>query len=292
MRATIQSFGWYVRRDANPEAVTAFYRDVIGLPALRHGPPVTMFWLGEIFSFECLLGGSPRPSSFDPAQAPMVPVMRLHDAAPLRRRLQNAGVPMVGDVAGPDGQGFSVVDPSGSMMGFHECAPDSPFAEDREARRRWEAGLVPLPGVAPLPAGLHALGWVLMRVADVARQTAFYRDTLGLDVVRTTRDEAWLSLGETALLGLLPGGVPAPFPADRSEVNETFILRVWDLDGIVADLLRHGVRFVTAPFDIPGGRLAYFADPEGRTIGLQQRTPASERVEDGEAARRWAARLS
>ncbi|MFN8533385.1 MAG: VOC family protein [Dehalococcoidia bacterium] len=291
MRETIQSFGWYVRRAADPDSVTAFYRDTVGLPALRSGPMVTMFWLGEIFTFECLPGGSARPAFADSAEAPMMPVFRSHDAGRLIERLKAAGVRFLRDTALADGSRVAhFFDPSGSVTGIQQRPAESSRVADQQALRRWKAGPARLPGAGPLPAGIQSLGWVIMRVADVARELAFYRDVIGLDVVSDEGGTAALSLGETATLNLFPGGTLAAIPTDRSGVDDSFILRVWDVDGLVADLKSRGVHFVNDPFDIPGGRLAYFADPEGRVIGLQQRTPASDRVEDHEAARRWASR--
>jgi predicted enzyme related to lactoylglutathione lyase len=251
---------------------------------------VTMFWLGEVFSIECLPGGGARPEYTDRTQVPMIPVIRSHAVGGVIDRLQAAGVRFINDLTQHNYRIAYFVDPSGSVTGVQERFPESMRAPDHEAKRRWEAGTTTIPDVPPMPADLHALGWVIMRVADVGRETAFYRDVIGLDVIEDGGRETWLSLNETAVLGLLPGGAPAPIPADRSEVNDTFILRVQDIDGIVADLRAQGVRFVNEPFDIPGGRLAYLADPEGRTIGIQQRFPSSDRAEDAEAARRWANR--
>jgi predicted enzyme related to lactoylglutathione lyase len=95
------------------------------------------------------------------------------------------------------------------------------------------------------------------------------------------------------LLEIAPGGKPRPVPADRTEVANIVMTRVRDLDAFMGDMARVGapqsgdtIEFFT------GSRAAYFADPEGNLLGVQQRTLWGSYPEDLEAERRWHARES
>src|SRR5690606_35294713 len=95
--------------------------------------------------------------------------------------------------------------------------------------------------------------------------------------------------GDMVTLELAPGNNIVQTPADRNEVDTSFVLRVSDIDASVARLRERGVRFINEPFDIGGGRVGYFTDPEGHVLGMQTRWDSSMRPEDQEARRRLAA---
>jgi predicted enzyme related to lactoylglutathione lyase len=288
MRDTIIGLGWFVRRTSDVERLASFFRDVVGLPVLREIGPSVHFWAGEATVFELAPGGRPNPDYTDRAQAPSVPIFRVHGIRGTIRRLREAGVRFINEFEREHNHLAYFLDPLGNVTGLQERYRSSDRAEDREAWRRWDAGETRIEGVPPLPPDLQHLGWVVFRSLDVPAQIAFYRDVVGLDVAVSYSDSnALLSLGDGVLLELSPGSSPQPRPTDRSEVTNTPVLRVRDLDGMVADLKAHGVHFVNDPFAIPGGRIAYFVDPENHLMGIQQRDRDSDRVEDREARRRW-----
>jgi predicted enzyme related to lactoylglutathione lyase len=175
-----------------------------------------------------------------------------------------------------------ILDPSGNVTGFQERYRFSRRAEDQTAFRRYDAGENVLPGVPPMPPDLYGLGWVVCWFEDEPRGIRFYRDVVGLPDSGnpTNRGGALLSLGPTVLLDAKGGGRRQPAVADRTQANNLFILRVDDLAAEVRRLRGNGVRFVNEPFAAAGGKLAYFADPEGQVIGLQERPASSDRVED------------
>jgi predicted enzyme related to lactoylglutathione lyase len=290
MRANVQGLGWYVRRSADPAKLAVFYRDVFGLPVLRSSPTVTMFWAGETSVFEINMGGSPQPAYTDRSQAPCAPIFRVHGFESTMARLKAAGVPFINDFTREYNRLAYFLDPDGHVTGIQERNRQSPRDADAEAWRRWDAGETRLPGADPMPPDLQHLGWIVVRVNNQGRQTAFYREVVGLDAAIVGTPGLMLDLGDTVLFEVGEGCPPQPIPSDRTEVSNTFILRVHDIDGIVADLKRQNVHFVNEIFEIPSGRLAYFVDPEGHLVGLQQRSPSSERIEDREANRRWEAR--
>ena len=288
MRETIIGLGWFVRRTSDVERLATFFRDVVGLPVLREIGPSVHFWAGEATVFELAPGGQPNPEYTDRSQAPSVPIFRVHGIRGTIQRLRDAGVRFINEFEREHNHLAYFLDPLGNVTGLQERYRTSDRPEDREAWWRWDAGETRIEGVPPLPPDIQHIGWVVFRSLNVSAQIAFYRDVVGLDVAVSHSDtNALLSLGDGVLLELSPGSSPQPRPVDRSEVTNTPVLRVRDLDSLVADLKANGVHFVNDSFAIPGGRIAYFVDPENHLMGIQQRDPQSDRIEDREARRRW-----
>ncbi|GIW05505.1 MAG: hypothetical protein KatS3mg060_0310 [Dehalococcoidia bacterium] len=289
MRPTIQCLGWFMRRTHDPADLAAFYRDVVGLPVIRTPrEDVHIFWGGEATSFEILLGGSPPPPISQPEDAPCIPILRTVDFDAARARLGAGGARFLDHADDePDGRTAYFLDPHGHLTGLRERRRTSPWWDDHEAWRRYDTGETRIPGVGPMPPDLHGIGWVALRVQDVAAETAFYRDSIGLAAIDERPERGLLALGDTLVLEILPGGAPARLPAERTEVANVWMLRVRDLDGIVADLKAQGVRFVNEVFELTGGRLCYIADPENRLVGIQDHPPDGLRAEEDEAGRRW-----
>ena len=104
-----------------------------------------------------------------------------------------------------------------------------------------------------------------------------------------------LGLGRGTELVLTPGGRRFEPAADRREVPDVWILRVYDHDGLAARLKALGAHEVNS-ITIGGGVLSYFTDPEGHLFGIQQRTPdlltgdSRARIEDEPAWAAWDAR--
>ncbi|MFC0505148.1 VOC family protein [Micromonospora costi] len=118
---------------------------------------------------------------------------------------------------------------------------------------------------APVQAAIPA--------SDIERAKAFYRDTLGLAVLRETQDAVHLESGGTQLF-IYP-------TANAGQAPHT--LAAWsvaDLDAEMADLRGRGVTF--EEYDLPGlkttngvaefaaMRGAWFKDSEGNILGVTQ----------------------
>lgn len=107
-----------------------------------------------------------------------------------------------------------------------------------------------------------------LNVTDAAESVAFYTDVLGMEL-RDDRPEspfagAWLQAGEQEIHLLEVDGFTPP-------KGQHFALQVDDLDAARADLSDHGVT-VSEPGGIEGVcRQAFFSDPTGNLIELNQR---------------------
>jgi catechol 2,3-dioxygenase-like lactoylglutathione lyase family enzyme len=138
-------------------------------------------------------------------------------------------------------------------------------------------------------------------VSDLDRSVAFYRDLLGMRLVRRQTGSApYLAtvtgfpgvVLEVALLQSADGGSmlellqyrshPAP-PTDRGTNrpgNGHLCFTVADIHAACAELRRHGVPLVSDPAEITagahaGGFAVYLRDPDGFTIELYQGPPAA-----------------
>jgi catechol 2,3-dioxygenase-like lactoylglutathione lyase family enzyme len=136
-------------------------------------------------------------------------------------------------------------------------------------------------------------------VSDIDRSLAFYRDVLGLRLVkRQTGTAPYLATItgfegvrlEIALLQPPDGGSmlellqyvshPAP-PTDRATNrpgNGHLCFKVDDVRGACAELRRRGARLVSEPTEITagthaGGWAVYLRDPDGFTVELYQGPP-------------------
>src|SRR5215813_8204034 len=152
-------------------------------------------------------------------------------------------------------------------------------------------------------------------VSDMERSIVFYRDVLGLQLVkRQTGTAQYLATVtgfddvrlETALLQPVEGGsmlellqyVSHPAPATDRATNRPgnghLCFKVDDLREACAELRRRGVTLISAPAEITagahrGGLAVYIRDPDGFTVELYQgpsATPAEQMAAATGATRR------
>lgn len=113
---------------------------------------------------------------------------------------------------------------------------------------------------------------ITVLVSDQDRAKAFYTDTLGFEV------RGDLAMGESRWLEVVPksGGsaivLHPPFPGMTAGSSQGVILDTTDLDADVAALRAGGV-VVEGPTDLPWGRQATFADPDGNGYVLHAPAP-------------------
>lgn len=116
---------------------------------------------------------------------------------------------------------------------------------------------------------IQILQHVSVDVDDLPAAVAFYRDVLGLAVA--PRPESlgdngiWFELGNAQLHLVEAGGFESPRTAQH------FAMQVADTEAVVAELRAKGVD-VTEPFDIGAGVQAFFRDPAGNLLELNQPT--------------------
>ena len=107
----------------------------------------------------------------------------------------------------------------------------------------------------------------------------FYRDTLGMDVIRGDVDShyAELGTGDVRLSIFRRSEMLNALGLERDQLSSgqgaALVFAVEDVDSAFRDLERRGVRFIIAPrthrdWSI---RTAHFRDPEGNLIEINQR---------------------
>ena len=108
----------------------------------------------------------------------------------------------------------------------------------------------------------HAIDYVELAVADVARASLFYADAFGWSFNDYGPAYAGIRApdGDGEVGGLNASGPPRPGGP---------LVLLWsdDLDATLTAVEQAGGRVVTPPFEFPGGRRFHFADPDGNELG-------------------------
>lgn len=112
---------------------------------------------------------------------------------------------------------------------------------------------------------------LVIYVSDMARSTAFYRDTLGLPLKFTSPGWTEFNNGGTTLaLHRHMGGEARE--AQPAAGQATLVFAVDDIQSAYEELKDRGARFSMAPQkQVSGQTLAVLHDPDGFGITLQQR---------------------
>ncbi|MDX2144803.1 MAG: VOC family protein [Rhodospirillaceae bacterium] len=291
----VQGLGWVVRRyAAGPNAIVPFYQSALGLRQLRPPGPTgaVMLWAGDIVMLE-VSGLSTGPDSAA-RQGDMTVIMRVRDFGRAKAMMTAAGAQQVGESLTP-AKTVMFADPAGLRIGLREAIQASSLQHDVIANDIWRKGVITLPNAPSLPPDVQDIAAIGLKVVDPVAMAAFYADLFGFATLGEPNPKgAALWLGRTTALELSPGGIKHAVPADRDQVPDVWIARVYDHDALAKRLADKKVPIVTQR-QITGGKLTYAADPEGRLFGIQQRTPdllppdAKERVEDVLARDLWAA---
>jgi lactoylglutathione lyase len=117
--------------------------------------------------------------------------------------------------------------------------------------------------------------YVMVRVSDMSRSVAFYRDTLGLRLKFESPGWSEFETGATTLA--LHGGARAVDSETATQAAPgagtcALGFSVPNLSSTYAELLKRGARFVKPPIEQPseGIRLAVCTDPDGLTISFAE----------------------
>ncbi len=299
----IMGLGWYVvfSRPSMMDAMTSFYDQTLGLPlmmTLRTAQQnKNYFWCGEDIVLDLshhALETPLSPREADPATARQIPIFRTEDLDALMAGFAARGAKVLPARPTAYGREAFLVDPMGRLIGFRQRDASSPFAADREARRRFKRGEAFNPGCAPMPAHLQELGWVRVRVTDQAAAKRFYGGRVGLPYLGRAGEAELFDLGDNSTLEIAPGGVARPLPPEQRAAESVMILRVVDFPAAVARLKAAGQPFPYKIYSMAIGGFSYIADPDGNLLGLGDRKPpaayrdkSTPLPEDLEARRRW-----
>lgn len=109
--------------------------------------------------------------------------------------------------------------------------------------------------------------FISLQVHDLEASARFYEERLGL-----TRAPVSPPHGVVFTTRPIPFAVREPLVDLDATDNLGWGVALWlqaeDIEKIHADLVEHGVRIVTEPFDGPFGRTFAFADPDGYVVTL------------------------
>ena len=126
--------------------------------------------------------------------------------------------------------------------------------------------------------GLEFVVTATLIVADVARSTAFYRDVLGAEVLRTG-EPTFLRLGNIWLIINVGGGptddkpeVTATPPTQPNDLSLFLNLRVSDIRRFYERWRSRGATFITEPKVHATELRCYMRDPDGCLIEVGQTT--------------------
>lgn len=145
--------------------------------------------------------------------------------------------------------------------------------------------------MAPGPIRPKALGEVAIHCADIAAMRDFYRDIVGLELLRDIRGGICFFRigpgygGHTTVLALFSAGVgrpgadplttPPPETGLRSSLHHMALsLDYAEQDAAIAWLASQGVAYRIEIFDWIGWRGVFFEDPEGNMIEFVAADPS------------------
>ena len=292
-----QGLGWYIHRSDDASAAAEYYGRVVQLPLLRGYGDAFLFWAGEARVFEPKSDAAPEMRWTDLQNLPTLPVFRTPELDALRQRLQSYGASITEPTSTEFGRQFLLSDPFGHVIGFRESHLDAGHPWDVRARALAKRAQPPSgfnPGCCPMPGDVQSLDWIVRRVSDLERATAFYSRTVGFGVLFHTGQSVLLDMGDNTVLELQPGGQSTSVPSDRFEVPGAPIIRVADFDAFTEQLDAQDVVYVNDRIQFGRGALGYFADPDGQILGYEERyeqkdfqNDTTAFPEDLEANRRW-----
>ncbi len=120
-------------------------------------------------------------------------------------------------------------------------------------------GAIPVTGVSEL----------VLEVLDLERAVAFYRDVLGLPLIRRSDDRAWLMVGDRTRIGLWMPQVGLAHGRGGLHVHYALHIAADAFDAAVARLAERGHPPEVISFDDgERGHAAYVEDPDGNVVEL------------------------
>lgn len=143
----IQSLDWIVRRVSDLDALTGFYRNVVGFGVIEQQDTHSVLDMGDNSILELRPGGQRHAPPEDRFEVPGAFIIRVSDFQAYAAHLASHSVRTVNDrIQFGRGALAYFADPDGQIVGYEErydqeaCNDDAEaFPEDLEANRRWRA---------------------------------------------------------------------------------------------------------------------------------------------------------
>jgi predicted enzyme related to lactoylglutathione lyase len=117
------------------------------------------------------------------------------------------------------------------------------------------------------------IAWAGIHVENLEQAIGFYKDTLGLTLLRRTADYAHFDAGADCLLELFSGGKSSTNPKGPEAQSTMVALRVEDLALTEEILRKRGVRFTSNSGTFENMSWSTFVDLEGNCIEIKQISP-------------------
>jgi predicted enzyme related to lactoylglutathione lyase len=111
---------------------------------------------------------------------------------------------------------------------------------------------------------IDSISAVWLPVTDMDRSVSFYRDKLGLDVVKREGGWAEVTAGDQ-IIGLNDAESPA------GDGGAVIAFHADDIETTVSELRDRGVDFQDEISDHPWGKIVPFADPDGNILQIIER---------------------
>jgi lactoylglutathione lyase len=134
--------------------------------------------------------------------------------------------------------------------------------------------------------GITGIGHFALKVHDLDRSLAFYRDQLGFpEMMRLNHDDGsvwlvYLRITDTQFLEIFPGAEAGRGPGWNDNAITHICLEVDDLDVVVAAIEAAGIKLlIEKKTALDRNRQAWIEDPDGNRIELMQLAPDSMQME-------------
>lgn len=134
--------------------------------------------------------------------------------------------------------------------------------------------------------GLVGIGHVALKVSDIERSLAFYRDRLSFtEMMRLNRDDGslwlvYLRVTDTQFVEIFPGGEGDRAPGSGRTAINHFCLECNDIEATAATLRAEGIALTVEPkMGADGNRQCWIDDPDGNRIEFMEMSPDSMQAE-------------
>lgn len=117
---------------------------------------------------------------------------------------------------------------------------------------------------------IRGTDFVMLEVADMDRSIAFYRDTLGMEIVERY-ENIWVEFQAAPTTLALYRPEDADARTERKSGGAVIALSVENVKEAVEELRGKGVPIVRETMDTPVCWMAGITDPDGNGIALHQR---------------------